>query len=360
MKIFLSGTSFKPTYGGPARSVSRLAEALAVIGIEVGVWAPDASAIDTEFLRRDGGVRRLNGSAERALAEFGPVDLIHDNGIWLPHNHRLAGLAARRGVPRVLSPRGMLEPWAMNYKRWKKRLAWYLYQGRDIRLAAALHATAASEVHQIGLLGLPGPVHVVPNGVDLPEGRVSEGGGGDGVRTALFMGRVHPVKGLPMLVEAWRQVGPAGWRLRVVGPDEGGHRGEVEAMVSRAGLGAEWSFEGPFDGDAKREAFESASLLVLPTYTESFGMVVAEALAHGVPVITTQGAPWERLPLEGCGWWTAVSPEGLAGAMEEAFGMAPEELRVMGERGRLWVQRDFSWSSIAVGMRGVYEKVLGC
>lgn len=358
MKVFLAVTSFKPSYGGPARSVSRLADALGEIGIEVGAWAPDESADDTSYLGRVSQVRRLHGSVAEALEEFGAVDIIHDNGIWLPHNHWLAGLAEARAIPRVVSTRGMLEPWALHHRWLKKRLAWFLYQKRDLLAAAAVHATAASELDQIKQLGLAAPVHVVPNGVDLPELQGPGIGRADPVRTALFVGRLHPVKGLPLLVEAWGMLKPVGWRLRVVGPDEGGYREELESLVARAGLSADWIFEGELEGAAKREAFEAASLLVLPTHTESFGMVVAEALAHGLPVITTRGAPWERLPLEGCGWWTAISATGLAGALAEAMQFEPRELQEMGNRGRRWMERDFSWSFVANGILRMYESVL--
>lgn len=87
-------------------------------------------------------------------------------------------------------------------------------------------------------------------------------------------------------------------------------------------------------------------------------MVVAEALAYRLPVITTRGAPWERLPQEGCGWWTTVSVAGLAEAMAEATGLGPAELRAMGDRGRLWMQREFAWTAVGEKIRQMYETVL--
>src|ERR1019366_9798425 len=113
MKVFLTGSSLLPPYGGPAFSVSRLAVALAEAGAEVGLWAPDQSAATTPLLPADSSVRRLIGNVADALNSFGKVDALHDNGIWLPHNHHLAEVSARRGVPRIVSTRGMLEPWAI-------------------------------------------------------------------------------------------------------------------------------------------------------------------------------------------------------------------------------------------------------
>ena len=311
MKIFLAGTSFLPNYGGPAFSVSRLAVALTEAGAEVGLWAPDQSAAATPLLPAWSSVRRMTGTAAEALDSFGTTDLLHDNGIWLPHNHRLAELAAKRGIARVVSIRGMLEPWALNHKRWKKRIAWWFYQRRDLRRANCHHATADTEARSVQALGLGVAVCVVPNGIDLaPANPRLAGVGGakvsrNGGKTALFLGRINPKKGLPMLIEAWARERPDGWLLKIAGPDEGGHRRQLENAVLAAGLDGVVSFIGPIAGQTKQSAFFEADLFVLPTYSENFGVAVAEALAHGLPVLTTTGAPWSMLPARGCGWGPA-------------------------------------------------------
>ena len=120
MKVFLAGTSLLPTYGGPAFSVSRLAMALGEAGAEVGLWASDQSAAVTPLLPTRSSVQRIIGTEAEALDRFGETDILHDNGIWLPHNHRLAVLAGRRGIPRIVSTRGMLGPWALKHKLFKK------------------------------------------------------------------------------------------------------------------------------------------------------------------------------------------------------------------------------------------------
>ena len=145
MKVLLAVKSLRPEYGGPAFSVSRLAVALAEAGVEVALWASDQSAATTPLLPSNSSVRRLVGTEGEALGRFGQIDLLHDNGIWLPHNHRLAVLAARRGIPRLVSTRGMLEPWAVKQKKWKKRCAWWLYQRSDLKNAHRHHATAESK-----------------------------------------------------------------------------------------------------------------------------------------------------------------------------------------------------------------------
>jgi glycosyltransferase involved in cell wall biosynthesis len=289
----------------------------------------------------------------------------------------------------------MLEPWALNHRKWKKRLAWWLYQRTDLRKAAALHATAPSEEAQFRKLGLRMPVFVIPNGVGIPEALKAEGGNlkpemgtkpeGSGaedydgvvarrvtplsgrkvssnlnpeVRTALFLGRIHPKKGLPMLVEAWAKVRPAGWRMRVAGPDEEGHRAEISAMIHEAGLDDVWSLEGEVSDEAKWKVFAEADLFILSTYSENFGISVAEAMASGLPVITTTGAPWSGLRDHRCGWWIAPSKDALAEALAAATSSGADSLREMGSRGRSWMASEFSWKGVAESIARAYKTLV--
>ena len=123
----------------------------------MGLWAADQSELSTPFVPARGKVRLLTGKATEALAEFGAADVLHDNGIWWSHNHRLAVLAAQRQIPRLVSVRGMLEPWAFHHKRLKKWLAWQLYQRRDLQRAQLLHTTAAEEARNVEGFGFGVP-----------------------------------------------------------------------------------------------------------------------------------------------------------------------------------------------------------
>jgi glycosyltransferase involved in cell wall biosynthesis len=364
VNIFLAGTSLLPSYGGPAYSVARLAAALAGAGARVGLWTADQSVSSTPLLSARAKIRIMTGKATEALAEFGAADVLHDNGIWLRHNHQLAVLAAHRRIPRVVSMRGMLQPWAFRHKHLKKRLAWRLYQRRDLQRAQLLHTTAAPEAYNLEDFGLGVPVCMIPNGVDLPDielGKAEAMKACDAERrTALFLGRIYPVKGLPMLVEAWGRVRPPGWCLQIAGPDEAGHRAEVERAVSVAGLDGVVSFLGPIEGEAKSGAYFNADLFILPSYSESFGMAVAEALAHGLPVLTTNGAPWPRLAERGCGWSVDPTVEGIAQGLWQATSQAPAVLRGMGAKGRTWVAADFAWDTVANRFLAAYEQLRAC
>lgn len=284
--------------------------------------------------------------------------LIQNHGLWLPVNHWVSRFAHKHRIALIAQPHGMLEPWAMNHKAWKKRLAWNLYQCRDLESAAVLHATAEQEAESFRQLGLRPPIAIIPNGTDLPEWRDRAYPKGT-PRKMLFLSRIHPVKGLLNLVQAWQIVKPTGWKMIIAGPDEGGHQKIVEAAIQQAGLQEDFEFTGSVYGDDKEALYRSADVFVLPTFSENFGLVVAEALACGVPAITTKGAPWQGLHTHRCGWWIDIGVEPLVAALREATTLPPDTLRDMGRRGRAYVERDFGWPGIAQQMLSVYRWVLG-
>lgn len=284
--------------------------------------------------------------------------LVHDHGIWLPSNHATVRAAWHTGVPRVVSVRGMLSPWSLARKSAMKWAAWRLYQRRDLEKADLLHATSETECRDIQRSGLTLPVAVIPNGVAVPA-RIASHPDERKTRRALFLSRLHPVKGLLDLVEAWAIVRPEGWELVLAGPDADGHRAEVEREVRGRGLTKQVQFIGEVTDEAKWPLYHSADLFVLPTHSENFGIVVAEALAAGLPVITTHGAPWADVESYECGWWVKVGPEPLAEALAKAIRLRPEQRAEMGRRGRCLVEASYSWSRVGRNMALAYGWLLG-
>ena len=169
------------------------------------------------------------------------------------------------------------------------------------------------------------------------------------------MSRINPKKGLPMLLDAWAKVAPADWRLVIAGNDDSNHLSVVERKIRELRLADKVSVAGPLFGEAQETAYRNADLFVLPSYSENFGIVVAEALGYGIPVLTTTGCPWQELQKHNCGWWVEPSPAGIEAGLSEALCIKNEELSSMGVRGRKLVEEKYQWPGIAERMLVFYE-----
>jgi glycosyltransferase involved in cell wall biosynthesis len=359
--------------GGPAYTVPRLCQSLAAIGARVDLMAVSekgASDILKNGCREQyfpwdyahipllRACRASSGLAHCLRAQAQSADVIHDHGLWLLPNVYAGREGARAKRPVVIAPRGMLSAAALSFSAWKKRLFWRLLQARAAAAATCYHATSEQEYQEIRAFGITAPVAVIPNGIDVQERPKSPQPGE--MRIVLSLGRIHPKKGLDSLLRAWKAVEllRPEWRLRIAGPAEGGHDAQLKRVAAELGL-ASATIEGGVYGADKARAYREASLFVLPTLNENFGVTVAEALAAGVPVIATKGAPWKGLDEGSCGWWIDGGPESLSAALLRATGMPEQELLAMGERGRAWMKRDFSWGHVAQDMLQLYAWLAG-
>ena len=296
--------------------------------------------------------------------------LVHVHGVWDSAPHQAAQVARTAGLPYLITTRGMLEPWCLKFSAWKKRLAMRLYQQKDLRHAACIHATAKLEEDNLREVGLVNPIAVIPNGLHVERYQTDRQVGAEaleqwpelqGKRICLFLSRIHPKKGLLGLAKAWGKLCKKfpDWRVVIAGPDEYDHRQEVEAAIQAEGAQHSTLFVGPVTGSLKISLLAASDLFVLPTHSENFGIVVAEALASGSPVITTKGAPWRDIEDHQCGWWIDIGAEPLTEKLEEAMALPDGERERMGRRGRDMIEQRYSWSNIARQMITVYEWLLG-
>ena len=362
--------------GGPARTIRSLCEALARQGAQVTLLAghdpvaddallpPDPALVTTRLIvrRRRAGLPHYDFVGALAGIDRGRT-MLHDNGIWHPANLAATAAAGRAGLPYVISPHGMLEPWAMAYRSSKKRLAWLTYQKRAFDRAAGVLATSEQERDGIRLQVRNKPVAVIANGTEFAA-TVPDRSARDAPqpRTLFFMSRIHPKKNLPVLLDSWAEIAADpmfdDWSLRIAGPDELGHTAELAAQIARLGLGRRVTLDAPIAESGKAAAFAAADLFVLPSLSENFGIVVTEALAAGVPVIATTGTPWAELSRQRCGWQCPPDARSLTATLRVAMALPPAERRAMGQRGHAFVAQSFGWDRIAADAIAFYRWLL--
>lgn len=294
----------------------------------------------------------------RLLQEIQP-DVVHVNCCWKPSCSAILFLAKKMGFKVVLSPHGMLEPWIIKRHYWSRKLpALLLYQRRAVATADLLVSTADSETANLLKLGYNGHVETVPLGLDVKH--IALKSSWEPKRMILFLSRVHVKKGIEFLVEAVDALRNElnGYKVIVAGEGDADYVSKLSNDVAARGLGDIIKIVGGVYGDGKWQLFKDADFFVLPTYSENFGLAVAESLACGTPVITTVGTPWEDLNTYRCGAWIEIGANPLADAIRDILKCSEKELEQMGRNGRKLIESKYSAEVMAKRMRGVYERVM--
>ena len=372
MKVLHIAMSIDPKYGGTAVSAPSLVKSLRQGGVDASLAVLGSSEDRRHaeefsipcYIAKASHLYRLARSNELEHYIFtNDADIIHCHGLWQGPSHYGARIARKRNLPYLVSPRGMMDPYCLNARsKYVKKLAMLLYQRNDLLSATALHATSQMEAHSIRLFGLNKPVAVIPNGIAIEhlhtDRNHSRSRTGD-TRTVLFLSRISPIKGLLNLVKAWSllQCKFKDWKLVIAGPDYRGHVRQLKESIKDHGVSKSVILRGACYGQEKNALYKEADLFVLPSFSENFGIVVLEALAFGLPTITTKGTPWKQLEDFNCGWWIDIGLEPLVNALTCAMGISDSERdRLSANAFRL--AEKYSWSNIARQMTEVYMWIL--
>jgi glycosyltransferase involved in cell wall biosynthesis len=302
--------------------------------------------------------RRLNDAVRGATG-------VHIHGLWETHCMMAAGMARTLKRPYIISAHGMLEQWALRHKRLKKALYAALIEIRAMKSAACLRALSADEVDDYRRLGLTNPIAIVPGAIDAqpvvsPDLFRSQYPQLDGKRIVLFLGRIHPKKGLHLLLRAWaRTVEAEDMHLVIAGPDSEGNQARLEQLRDDLNLRMSVTFTGMLTAERKWSALAAASLFVLPSYSEGFSIAVLEALAAGVPVVVTTSCHIPEVSLNRCGWVIKPAIGPLEQTFREFLSLSPKELYELGSNGRELALRRFHSSVVGNQMAQVYGWLQG-
>lgn len=308
---------------------------------------------------------------QKALTKEGSIfDVMHQHGLWLALSRVTNHWRNAFSRPTIVAPHGTLDDYALKRSAWKKKIALFAYEMDNLQHAACLHATAISEANSFRNFGLKNPIAIIPNGIH-DECLKRQGDAArfrsrfsipSNKRLLLFLSRIHPKKGLPLLYTAIAKLDKLleEWSLVIAGfEDVPGYQRELEQLAKNLNISKKIIFVGPLFGQDKQDVFAATDILVLPTYSEGFGIVVADALAAGVPVLTTYGAPWEELRSHNCGWWVEISEQGIYNGLQDAISRSKQELIEMGYRGKLLVESKYTWPQVTKMTIELYNWLLG-
>lgn len=368
MKVLLAVSDLDAASGGPAVVVTRLAAELLVRGHAVAIahMVPHSDALQVapppgaELLRLPRArnpwqrFRQFRHAVDDAITHWG-AQLIHDHGVWLPENAAAAVASRSRSCPFISQPCGMLQDWPFANQRLKKSLAWHTYQHRMLAHASAIVVTSAEELQETGRrLDRSQRLCLIPHGVDLPVGLAEAP---HRVRRAVFLGRLDPKKQVHLLLQAWSALKPKDWQLALAGGGDTAYVGKLHELARQGGIANQVQFLGPVHGHAKSMLLSSSQLFLQPSLHENFGLSVAEAIAHGLPALTTTAMPWSELEVIGAGWSVAPTQKGVTAGLAMALKLPAEILAEMGQRARGLASR-YSWAETAKQTVAVYEQVV--
>ena len=384
MKILHVVSALDESCGGTAEVVPRMCEELVALGHDVTIltlsWGKSAAAalraeehgVKIKYCKRTRSLFPSLGYSKEFAADVKQLvlkaDVVHLHGLWQWPCWRAAEEAIKVGRPYVMQPHGFLEPERLKKSAFRKGVIGWMMERPRFRSASRAIATAESE--RAGLLKykVGTPVEVVPIGIDTQdieaatkdEALLRRLGVPSGKRVLLYLSRLSPIKGLDMLAEAWMRLKKFhdDWHLLIVGDDTQGFSEIIKRQYAGWVTDESASLPGPVYGPDKFKLLKSADAFVLPTRSENFGIAVLEALAAGLPVVCTKGAPWSVIAKEGAGRWVDVSVDALEQGLRDVMSSDCVDFAKMGEAGRRIASRDYSWQGVTRHLLDVYDEVV--
>lgn len=371
LKVTHCVSSIDKMEGGPSRSVPLLCKGLSKYNLDVELVTYDSekkndallknSNVDLTILPKEHVAHSFSLNFKKYLHSINK-QIFHIHGTWSPFYHWATKHARDNNIPYIISPRGNLEPWCLNEKKYKKKLALWLYQNEDLKHASCIYTSGELEAYNIRSLGYPNPIAIIPNGIDISTYPFKNKQKDKEKRQILFLSRIHPKKGLDLLIKAWKDLAPiysTNWNIAIVGNGERAYINHLNHLIERLDIQDSVQILPPTFGKEKIDLYHNSDLFVLPTYSENFGMVIAEAMACGLPVITTKNTPWGCIEKEKCGWWINLSLEELKRTLIEALNTPLALLEQMGVNSRNCIETNFSLEITSSMTYELYQWLIG-
>ena len=377
MKILFVIPALGSVYGGPSQCVLDLAQVLGDRGIELDIVTTTANGatqlnVPTHAWIKEKSYRiqyfpywnlldyKLSWSLTHWLFQHvADYDLVHTNAIFSYTNLPAHWACQLYQIPYIMTPHGMLEPWALSYNSWKKKLYFYLFEKLSLQRATAIQALASTEAINLQRLGIKSPVVIVPNGIhqnnfqNLPNPETRH------KMLILFLGRIDPKKGLDLLAAAFKKVHAQfpQTHLIIAGPDNIGFSPTVKRYFAEVNCLEAVTFTGMLTGSLKFAALAAADLYVAPSYSEGFSMSVLEGMASGLPCVITTGCNFPESKIEKAALVVDIDAKHIADALLLCL-VNPEEAKQMGDRARQFIFENYTWNNIAYKMEQIYSKIL--
>ena len=262
-------------------------------------------------------------------------------------------------TPYIVTPRGMLEDWALKQSYFKKAIYYFFIEKYHLRNAVCLRATSKMEMNTFRKLGFKNIIINVFNSIKIPKLNLNKKIKSKKKKRILFLSRIHEKKGISELLNAWKYIFEryADWELVICGYDKDGYKQKMIKLSNKLKLDRV-IWKDFVMGKEKDDLFKSSDLFILLSHSENFGLAIAEALSFGLPVITTYNTPWKNLNKYKCGWCIDLKMKKIVKTLETAMSLNNKQKLSMGKRGRAWVIRDFSDQSIGIKMQSVYNWIL--
>jgi glycosyltransferase involved in cell wall biosynthesis len=358
---------------GVATVATKLPQAQADLGMDPEVWVMNTPKEASEASAANGlepslvrtfpqsqpaflGISFDMEKAARSWAGRQPL-VVHQHMLWLGYSRTTDLFRSKKGARTVIAPHGVLDYWHVRKSKLKKAVAGFLYEHSNLRNCACLQATSDQELKDFRNFGLKNPIARINNGVSEHQ-LGCRGNGGNfrskhgldaGRRIMLFVSRISRQKGLDMLLRAMDRLRKesADWTLAIAGYDQEGYEPEVRRLIADLKMDERVIFVGPLYGEEKDDAFAAAEVFVLPSRSEGSPMIVLEAMAAGLPIMTTQAAPWEELLKHDCGWWSEISTEGIEESLADVLTLDARYLSDKGECAKKLVAAEYTWSAAA-------------